>query len=361
MVRQFQLRSLLAAITVIAVLLASVRVSCVAPLYWGIPAAWLAWRLVTEGLVACRSILRAAMSSWVPSVLVGAALILTACVLLLGWRPYNAETYMFLMGANLWQVFLLNFNFFPPGSFRRRVVLSAPLLALAYPLFWLTCGHEDMPRFVPGGGDYYVDFATDRHRVKLWPDLDFCKAGRNHALLRSHAPAGDDQWILKAVLGDGHVFGGGDRIDTKSVLLRPMLPSILAMLPSDDARHVVILALADRKNLARVHQGLLLTCLACAGPPAGEAEDDWWATHRKVFVSVSDPSKAAGLAFEMAKEVDRRRSDERLMMNEEAEVQLRVRLRAAWWHEHDFYDEDFATEFLRLRQDDADLVRDNGG
>lgn len=147
----------------------------------------------------------------------------------------------------------------------------------------------------PWESSHLQDVRGGREGVRLFPGLRFGRDGPNTALLERLLGPLEAEWRHQAIrsmlLIDWR--DGNERVNSRSLIRRDDYSEILAMLPDDAARRQVSACLTDARNLARVHQGLLLACLKALGYPAGHDATSWWAAHAWAFARIPDPEEAA--------------------------------------------------------------------
>jgi hypothetical protein len=325
---QFDLRALFGTVVLIASLLGSARVGLVPCISCGIPLGWLGRELIMEGPASVLRTSRAINTSRRSVTYMALVLILNAFLPGIGWWPHGNATWMFLVGTCAWEVLLLR-RALRTGEWWAAVL---PLCAAGYPGFSLLVCHEAMPWVVPSRAWHYVEWRTDRHRVVFLCGLEFGKDGPNRSLLARYAPQRDEIWILNGIGAPGR-YAILDRGDTRSVLLRPMLPEILAALPSEEARRATVAAMADPTNLARAHQGLFLTWFTYSRPPAGQTSEIWWREHRGMLSSVQDAQQAARLALTLREQVKRGLDERGSVLDVYARDELARQFGAATAHE----------------------------
>lgn len=351
---QFRLRTLLGVVLGISIVLATTRVGILPCIALGCPLGGIAFLLFRRGSMALP---RRPARAWRFAFI---ALAITGLCPMLGWWPANSATWIFLAGVNAWQILLLILISSADTLVAfYRVLLLLPACAGLYPFLWVTVGSDDMPSFLPEPNWYLVEWRMDVHRVTLWPEFDFRKEGYNHALLKSYAPPGKEVWVARKVLGPGHLLAGGDYVRTRNALLRSWLPRILALLPSEDARRAVVAALADGDNFARIHQGLLLTWLACDGLPDGVTRERWWQDNWELFSPIRDSDRAAKCFVGLSDAIRRLTDERRGALSREAELELGVQLKAARNQEVGLKggDEAFGDSFMALTAQTPESVR----
>jgi hypothetical protein len=182
--------------------------------------------------------------------------------------------------------------------------------------------------------DYYslFDDRGGRRGIQIPPGLRFGRDGQNTALLESYLGPLPPNWWEQAPLWPG-IRDGNERVHSRNVISYHYLPSILAMLPSDAARRQVLRCLTDPENRLRVHQGLLLACLACWGYPEGFDAESWWQHHQVWFVQERDPVHAARVTYgwtSLLWIVFRHHDSTNALLDGEVRRQLDV----AWYQEH---------------------------
>ncbi len=182
----------------------------------------------------------------------------------------------------------------------KRRFLFIPLLLicvyLAVPgLFLFIPGFEMWSLFDDVGGRSGWSFA---------PGLEFGRDGPNTVLLESYVGELQPNWWKQAPHSP-YVRDGNERVQSRNLIRHKYFSEVLEMLPDDEARRTVILALTDKDNRLRVHQGLLLSCLHALDFPAGMDARSWWSQHAFVFRAERDPFIAASLTQGWLEEIER--------------------------------------------------------
>jgi len=130
---------------------------------------------------------------------------------------------------------------------------------------------------------------------------EFVHDGPNTVLIEQYLGPQSAEWhryyTYNARIQIGSVYWSADPITPNLLVFRPHLKDIMRMLPSNQARRQVLACLADPGNYARVHQGMLLTCVWAFGFPPGYDAQTWWERHRGLFRSYHDPHEAATLVL----------------------------------------------------------------
>ena len=188
---------------------------------------------------------------------------------------------------------------------------------------------------VPLTSDHWQDPHGGRVGVRLFPWLDFGRDGPNTALLEQQLGSLPAEWRHRGprsnLLWDCR--DGNERVNSQSLIWREDYREILALLPNDEARRQVSACLTDTTNLARVHQGLLLTCLKSLGYPQGYDAQSWWAVHHRVFVRVEDPHHVARLVRGWTQSVQRLDTASIDETDPAGRAQIRGQLRAVGYQE----------------------------
>jgi hypothetical protein len=153
--------------------------------------------------------------------------------------------------------------------------------------------------FYPWESFYYHDLRSDRHGVKIYPELLFGKDGKNSELIRRflgyHSPEWQYGCIRSFAFGFGDWRDGNERVDSCSLIHQDCLSQLLEKLPDENARAEVLHCITNSKNLLRVHQGLLLSCIYQLGYPNGHTSESWWKKHSSLFMSTEDAVAAASM------------------------------------------------------------------
>jgi hypothetical protein len=217
---------------------------------------------------------------------------LLAVVRLKGVRPLDSASSAALAGGALWSLALA-------ASPRRiwRWLAPAPLAGFAY---LLACASwpQSIERFVRGvpGSVLLQDVRGGRDGVRLFGDFSYSWPGPNTALIERSLGAVEPEWEGRWYSSRGYA-GMDERVNRRSIIREANLPEILAMLPSDEARRQALECVTTPKNLARVHQGLLLVSLKTLGYPAGHDAESWWRRHAAVYRIVEDGDEASQLVL----------------------------------------------------------------
>ena len=138
------------------------------------------------------------------------------------------------------------------------------------------------------------DDVGSRSGSAITPFLHFGRDGENTKLMESYVGPLEANWWYQCPLSP-YMRDGNERVRSRSITRYGYFPELLAMLPDDQARRTVILALTDRSNRLRVHQGLLLACLYVGNYPEGMDAESWWAHHQALFEPEYDPTVAAAV------------------------------------------------------------------
>lgn len=170
----------------------------------------------------------------------------------------------------------------------------------------------------------------------ITPELWFGHDGPNTAILESYVGPPNANWWRQAPLSP-YIRDGNERVQSRSIIRYEWFPDILAMLPDDSARVIVIRALIDPENRLRVHQGLLLTALNDLGYPAGMDSQSWWTQHKLLFGSEHDPVAAASLTRDWLHNIERRDADWRFPNRLATQCRaVRYQQRGEWGGHPDF-------------------------
>lgn len=193
----------------------------------------------------------------------------------------------------------------------------ASLLFLFSPIAWFAALIAITPRFrklslclplvlVPlaclarYSGTVYVDTARSRLGTPIFPGFIYASLTDNYLMLVKYLGNAEPQWTCWFY---SISRGGNDPVVVHLAVFQPWLNSALGMLPTEKARHDVLTALTDKKNLARMHQTLLLHCLVVKGFPQGYDADKWWKKHEQFFKSFAQPNEAARAVWGWADKV----------------------------------------------------------
>jgi len=279
---QFSLRALLGVVWCICVILGTLRYGLVPPVALGVPLAITGFLFLTgKGFPGGRRWLLA-----VPAVLVSVSL-LVGCLLLA--TPLDAATWMIVCGAVAW-AFVLSWHV---GG-RKRCLVAAPLVFQWFVVLYILAP-RDVEAFVPLDGTYIQDVRGGRDGMQF-AGIRVGWSGPNTDLLEHCLGPLQPEWRHRCCLSP-YIKDGNERVNSRSIIGSDFLPELLAMLPHDEARRQVLTCLTDSGNLARVHQGLLLTCLYTLGYPPGHDASSWWEHHAPLFQSKDDPDAAVRLVW----------------------------------------------------------------
>lgn len=144
--------------------------------------------------------------------------------------------------------------------------------------------------------DHLVDIRGGRRGIEIRPgEIRFSYAGENSRLLEDFLGPSKAEWthahIRHMLFRDWR--DGNERFHTRSIIFREYLPEILDLLPHRDARVQVLECSTDPNNIAKLHQEMLLLALKELGYPRGYDAQSWWDKHKVLFVSESNPTRAA--------------------------------------------------------------------
>lgn len=199
---------------------------------------------------------------------------------------------MALAGGAIWSLALVSAE-------RRawRVLAPAPLFVFVHLLLCIAWPQR-MERFIRGvpGSVLLQDVRGGRNGIQLLYDFSYTWPGANTALIGSYLGPVEPEWEGQWYLSLGYA-GFEERVNRQSILRKADLPAILAMLPSDAARRQALACVANPKNLARVHQGLLLVSLKTFRYRDSENAEEWWKRHATDFRAAENADEAAKLVF----------------------------------------------------------------
>lgn len=234
---------------------------------------------------------------WAPAACGG----LLAVVLARGVWPLDSAGGMALAGGVLWSVVLATAE-------RRawRALAPAPIVGFAY-LLACAVWPLQMERFVRGvpGSVALQDVRGGRNGVRLLDVFSYSWPGANTSLVERYLGPTEPEWEGQWYISRGY-SGLEERVNRRSIIRRADLPAILALLPSDAARRQALACVTTPKNLARVHQGMLLVSLARFGFPPGVDAARWWRRHERQFRVIEDPDAASKLVFGWRQAVEQR-------------------------------------------------------
>lgn len=169
----------------------------------------------------------------------------------------------------------------------------------------------------------------------ITPCLRFGREGPNTELMESLVGRLEPNWWYQAPQSP-YIRDGNERVHSRSIIRKEFFPELMEMLPNDNARCAVVLALTDTQNRLRVHQGLLLTCLFVEGSPAGWDANAWWLHNEALLQSEHDPAIAASIAIDWIAKIE---SCDALANNRLVATQLRAakyQQRGGWGGHYDF-------------------------
>jgi len=228
--------------------------------------AWRAWSLGTAGLER--------IAIWATTLL---GLIVTGLsyIWILG-TPGDYLTALFLLGPIVFLIIE-----WPRSD--QRCILALSVLVPVHAILLLTLPVSYR----------LLDLSNGDIGVIMYPHFVFWRAGPNSVLLRGEFGTSDRAVVF-------HVNTSANRdvlnyVDSRSLIFDRNLIAVLRMLPSTPWRRRVLASLRDHRNLARVHQGMLLVFLKERGYPDEMGAVDWWSRYGHVFEPQYDAREASQL------------------------------------------------------------------
>ncbi len=134
--------------------------------------------------------------------------------------------------------------------------------------------------FIGNGPTRYIDVRTARRGVAPFPGAIFSRSTRNTELLENY------------LSHPGPVWNPSNQPDAMDLINDAAFAKYLDVLPNDNARTTVCMAITDRDNLLRFHQEMLLVGIGLFGYPREKTRDEWWKEYCAVFLPEYDAAAA---------------------------------------------------------------------